>query len=30
ALTVDTGWRPGQSLGLFTVAGEVIAAKVDL
>ncbi|RRN75239.1 acetyl-CoA carboxylase biotin carboxylase subunit [Agrobacterium deltaense] len=30
ALTVDTGWLPGQSLGLFTVAGEVIAAKVDL
>lgn len=30
ALSVDTGWLPGQSLGLFTVAGEVIAAKVDL
>ncbi|KJF73109.1 acetyl-CoA carboxylase biotin carboxylase subunit [Agrobacterium arsenijevicii] len=30
ALTVDTGWLPGRSLGLFTVAGEVIAAKVDL
>jgi propionyl-CoA carboxylase alpha chain len=30
ALTVDTGWLPGQRLGLFTVAGEVIAAKVDL
>jgi len=30
ALTIDTGWCPGQSLGLFTVAGEVIAAKVDL
>ncbi len=30
ALSVDTGWLPGRSLGLFTVAGEVIAAKVDL
>ena len=30
ALTIDTGWLPGQSLGLFTVAGEVIAVKVDL
>lgn len=30
ALTVATGWLPGRSLGLFTVAGEVIAAKVDL
>ncbi|CAH0135553.1 Acetyl-/propionyl-coenzyme A carboxylase alpha chain [Agrobacterium fabrum] len=30
ALAIDTGWRPSQSLGLFTVAGEVIAAKVDL
>ncbi|KJF69021.1 acetyl-CoA carboxylase biotin carboxylase subunit [Rhizobium nepotum] len=30
ALTVDTGWLPGQRLGLFMVAGEVIAAKVDL
>ncbi|MFK3781801.1 acetyl-CoA carboxylase biotin carboxylase subunit, partial [Agrobacterium sp. NPDC089420] len=29
ALTVDTGWLPGQRLGLFTVAGEVIAARVD-
>lgn len=30
ALTVDTGWLPGRTLGLFTVDGEVLAVKVDL
>ncbi|NWJ23882.1 acetyl/propionyl/methylcrotonyl-CoA carboxylase subunit alpha [Rhizobium sp. RM] len=30
ALTVSTSWLPGLTLGLFKVAGEVFAIKVDL